>query len=235
VSKDDKTEATTNFLIAEFNALQERATSLEQVKSNQVNFFLIVVAGATAGLSGLSGVESFALYVPGTLFIASLVIFLLGIVTLYQSVNYSLSIVSFYRRCGRIRRWFMDNDPTIAPYLAFHAGDDQPTFKLPPSYLAFRGADAVLLIVNTVALSALIASLEMLAFGTTLNTAVTTAIVAGLLGWLLQHYLIYLRLDREEKRNSSYVHFPQVPVRPHAPQLAPSSSTEPAESAVAPE
>lgn len=232
MSRSENTEASTEFLIAEFTALQERATTLEQVKSNQVNFFLIVFAGITAGLSGLSNVDSFERYVPVSVFFASLVVFLLGIVTLYQSVNYSVSIVSFYRRAGRIRRWFMDNDPSIAPYMAFHAGDDQPTFKLPPSYLAFRGADAVLLIVNTVSLAALIASLEILAFGTTLNTAITTGTVAGLLGWLLQHYFIYLRLDKEEKRNSGNVHFPQIPAWPPAVQPANRSDME---SAVAPE
>jgi len=208
MSKTEKAEITVSFLLAEFNTLQERATNLEQVKSTQVNFFLIVVAAIIAGLSGLSSVPTLQTFMLDGIFVASFLVFLLGFATLYQSVNYSMSIVSFYRRAGRIRRWFVDFDKDIAPYVAFPPGDDRPRFKLTRSYLAFRGGDAVLLIINSVSFAGITTSLIASFFYFAPIFIFFVAIIVGVFAWFLQYQIIYRRLSNEEKRNINQIHFP---------------------------
>jgi hypothetical protein len=195
-------------MIAEFSALQERAAHLEQVKSTQVNFFLVVVAAVIAGVSSFSNNSNFQPYLPHTIFAASLLIFLLGFATLNQSVNYSMSIVSFYRRAGRIRRWFVNIDNNLAEYVAFPAGDDRPKFKLTRSYLAFRGGDAVLLTVNSVSFATIAASLMMNNLNFEPISVLIATIIFGIFAWLFQHRIVYRRLAIAEERDSRNIHFP---------------------------
>jgi hypothetical protein len=104
MSEAEKTQASVEFLIAEFNALQSHVTRLEEAKSNRVNFFLIVVAAAAAGISGLADAGRFGGSFEKVVAVAALAILGLGIATLNELVGYSESIVSLYRRAGRIRR-----------------------------------------------------------------------------------------------------------------------------------
>lgn len=201
-------EITTNFMLAEFTTLQERAAHLEQVKSTQVNFFLIMVAAIIAGVSGFSNLSTFQAYIPYSIFVASLLIFLLGFATLYQSVNYSMSIVSFYRRAGRIRRWFVNIDKDLAPYVAFPAGDDRPKFKLTRSYLAFRGGDVVLLIVNSASFTSILALLMTSIFNFQPMAILILIVIFAILAWLFQQQIVYLRLAKAEERDLKNIHFP---------------------------
>jgi hypothetical protein len=212
MNETEKIEVSVNFLIAEFNALQQRATTLEQVKSSQLNFFLLVVAATAAGLASLAGNAAFASYLPASFLFAFLFVFLLGVATLLQSVNYSVSIISFYRRAGRIRRWFVDFHQDIARYIAFQANDDRPPYKIMRSHIAARGGDAVLLMVNAASFAGVTASLAIILFKTELTGALVGGGLSGVAIWLIQYRLVQMQLSAEEQRKAEHVRFPYKPV-----------------------
>lgn len=121
-----KDELTSNFLLAEFSAVQDRIKSYEEIKSQRVNFFLLIVGAVAAGImTGLQAeiVQSNLLAIA---LISSVIISFIGIMSLYHQVITSVSIVTLYHRSGRIRKWFYDNDEDILPYLVFEPADDKP-------------------------------------------------------------------------------------------------------------
>jgi len=186
----------TEFLLTEFNALQDRAISLEEIKANRLNFFLLVVGVVVAGLSSLYGKSSFSSLYMTSVFVSAFVIFLLGILTLKNSVDYSIAIVSFYRKAGRIRRWFVENDPGIDKYVAFEPTDDRPKMKLSATFLAWRGGEPVLVVINMVSASVLVgAGLSL--FCRDVNPWMGMTLVAPIV-WFLQNFYISRRLEKQE-------------------------------------
>ena len=204
----DSGDSITDFLIAEYNALQDRAISLQQARSSRINFFLVVVAAVGAGSANLVGSQGFHISQYQYLPVIGLVAFsllTLGFFTLQQSIDDSVAIVIMYRRAGRIRLWFVEQDTTIAPYVAFHCGDDHPRMFAP--YLAWRGAEAAVLVINTVLLCAVTLSLVP---PVSWLMAAVEIVAATVVGWFLQTGYVRLRLWRAEQRAEGTVHFPSA-------------------------
>jgi len=122
------TEIAAQFLIAEFNALQERAKNFEEIKANRVNFFLLIVAAVGAIISAADQIKVLQQYFLESILLAAVVLLLLGLSTLQHSVYYSSAIVDFFRRAGRIRHWFIDFDRTIEDHFPFEPADDRPNY-----------------------------------------------------------------------------------------------------------
>jgi hypothetical protein len=202
MSNSKQDSGVTEFLIAEFNALQERAISLEQRKSNRVNFFLVVTAAVVAGSANLIDNMGFQAYRSAAVALAAFSLLVLGTLTLQQCIDDSVSIVAFYRRAGRIRLWFVECDVKIEPYVAFHYGDDRPRMYV--SYLAFRGGEAAILVTNVVLFCAIIIALFAPA---SWSIALIEIIIASLLAWFLQVAYVRGRLQRAEEIQEA-VHFP---------------------------
>jgi hypothetical protein len=201
-----RSDSIADFLIAEYNALQDRAISLQQTRSTRVNFFLVVVAAVVAGSANLVGSQGFQVIQYQYLSVIALValsLLTLGFFTLQQCVDESVAIVVMYRRAGRIRLWFVEQDAIVAPYVAFHYGDDHPRMSVP--HLAWRGAEAVVLVINTVLLC--VVSLSLISPTSWLMVAVEIA-VATVVGWFLQTGYVRVRLRRAEKQAKGDVHFP---------------------------
>lgn len=134
------------FLLAEFNAIQQRAIQIEQSKSSSVNFYLVIVAATIAGMPGLlSFVPRDAIRV--VLIATFTFIFIIGLLTLEHSVNQAINIIRLYRRAGKIRRYFLDQANDIQAYLSFEASDAFPRINLPDS-LSYRGAEVTVFTIN---------------------------------------------------------------------------------------
>jgi hypothetical protein len=58
-----------------------------------------------------------------------------------------------FRRMGRIRQWFLDQEPKLFPYLPFMTGDDKPAYYVEDAHL--RNTESILLIVNAVLIAML--------------------------------------------------------------------------------
>lgn len=204
--KNENDTHSSEFLLAEFDALQQRAAANEEIKSSRVNFFLIVVAAFVAGLSTV--LDKFPNYLLQITSTGSAVLLLLGLITLDQIVDYSISIVVFHQRAGRIRRWYVDNDKSIERYVPFPPNDDRPLIVINLSALVFRGADAIVMYINCVTLTLLILSFVAIIVPVFSWQWLGIAITSGVTAWYLQKAAIRFKLVRANQRRKNQIRFP---------------------------
>lgn len=191
------------FLLVEFNAIQQRAIQIEQSKASSVNFYLVIVAATIAGVPGiLSLVPKEASRV--VLIATFAFIFIVGLLTLEHSVNQAINIIRLYRRAGKIRRYFLDQDSDIKAYLPFEANDALPRINLPSS-LAYRGAEVTVFTINIVSVAIVFA-----VFFSFISwvLAVGAAIVVGGIAWVLQRRYFRKKLQRSEELAKRRITFP---------------------------
>jgi hypothetical protein len=196
-----------DFLIAEFNAIQDRAIGMEEIKSGRINFFLIIVAATVAGLSSLAGLTAF----PFIVFAGSVIIFVLGVSTLKSVMNYSVAIVILFRKAGRIRRWFVDNDKNIEKYVPFEANDDRPSIKIVPWLIGWRGGEPILFIINAIALSV---ALGLAVSYLSLFWAGVSAVAVFLITWSVQVLYMSRHLNKHEILENRKSMFPSIESKP---------------------
>ncbi len=201
--------ASAQFLIAEYNALQARAINLEEIKSGRLNFFLLIAGAIVAALSAFRGDSIFGYGYRSGVFLSAMILLLLGILTLKNSIDYSIAIVLLHRRAGRMRRWFVDHDESIKKYVAFEAADDRPRLKMPTSLLAWRGAEPVLLIINVISVS--VASAIAISFFRSEIFPWIGGAIAALLGWFFQNWYIARKLIKQERDEKKHALFPFQP------------------------
>lgn len=201
-------ELAAQFMIAEFNALQERAKNYDQMNANRVNFYLLAVAAVVGGLTALGDSPSFPfdyLWLAAGSFI---VLLFFGLSTLQHVIDFSGAAVVMYRRAGRIRRWFSDYDRSIQDYLAFEPSDARPLFTTP--YVVMRGGEAPLLVIN--ATLAAMAS-GIFCYKLTNKAEASSYVVALLIGvvaWIGQQVYIRFKMQRAEnsKDNLKAIKYP---------------------------
>jgi hypothetical protein len=186
------------FLLAEFNTLQERAQGYEHLNTTRVNFFLIAVAAVIGGLATIATIAN-STNLPFDYNLLTLGGFLgllfVGLATLKNVMDYSGMSVVLYRRAGRIRRWFVERDRGLRSYVAFEPTDALPPFTTP--YLVTRGAEAALLIINAALAVAL--SESVLGLGKQQGAWVHgVALVIGLVVWGVQQLYIHVTMKRAE-------------------------------------
>lgn len=195
-------EISANFLLSEFNALQSRAMALGNSQSNRVNFLLIIVAATLAGVSQVVNVAALQPYFRLVIFGAALGILLLGLFTLRQNVEDAAASVILFRRAGRIRLWFVEQNPRIARYVAFEYGDDKPAVDAP--FLSSRGGEGVILLINALAFCLVVGM--ALPFGG--MTILLSVLVSFVVAWMSQLCYIHKILKRSERRAADAINFP---------------------------
>jgi hypothetical protein len=144
ISKD----AISQYFSTEMQSITQRAIQYETMYLNKINFYLVIVTAAIGGLILSAGISEIkAILLP----ISCLVLFFLfitGWVTLIQGLDLSANSTLMYRRLGRIRQWFLDQEPNLYLYLPFTPGDDRPKFYA--QYERTRSVESILLIVNAI-------------------------------------------------------------------------------------
>lgn len=198
------------FLIAEFNALQERAKNFEDIKASRVNFFLLVVAAAGAIFSTANQIDLLKQYYLESIILTALVLLLLGLSTLKHSVDYSGAIVILFRLAGRARRWFVDFDEKVAPYVAFEPADDRPKFSISYSLLAWRGAETVVMLFNVISSTAIAGCIVFMIVKFTPIFALIILVGVAISTWYLQGLYVYRRMLNVQNSDSELrrIHFP---------------------------
>ena len=199
-----------DFLLAEFEALQERAISVEDIKSNRVNFFLILVGATLAGFSGLANVSEIGGLYLALVGLGAFVLLLLGLSTLKNLSDYSISRVILLRRAGRVRRWFVERDPSIREYVAFPPNDDRPKMFIGDSLLSWRGGEPAIVITNATMVS-IIAGIGLSKLLLTEGTVIGMALIF-LLAWKAQVWYLKRKLLEIQKWDLKRVNFPSEDV-----------------------
>ncbi len=203
MSDRESTTSSKEFLLAEFNALQQRATQLEQIKSSAINFFLLIVAATVTGTPTLATLITNNLFKNILLTIAPLLIFIFGLLTLNNSIDLSVAAVAHLRRAGRIRRWFVEQNSMIERYVAWEPVDDRPRIYVPR--LSFRGSEVAVSFINIICAS-------LVAFTTLSYLHLPSSIIfspfVGVITWYVQRYFVKKKLKHAEELDRQNVYFP---------------------------
>lgn len=192
-----------DFLLAEFNNLQQRATQLEQLKSSSVNFFLLIVAAVATGVPTITSVISDLSHKKIVLTTTPLLLFIFGILTLNNSIDYAIAAIAHLRRAGRIRLWFVKQDPTISEFVPWEPADNRPKIYIPR--LSFRGSEVSVSLINTIsaALPVYVLLSDISILVSIIGFSVTIISI-----WFLQKYFIEKKLREAERLDLQNVHFP---------------------------
>jgi len=196
------------FLLAEFTALQDRAIALTNSQSNRVNFLLILVAATLAGIGQIASNPLLQAYLTPVIQTAALGVLVLGLFTLRHNVDDAGATVNLFRRAGRIRLWFVEQNPRIAGYVPFEYADDKPAMDVP--FLSFRGAEAILFLINALAFCTLVVT--TIRFANNVFVLVEF-LIAFVIAWVSQAYYVHNVLRKEELRSASGAKFPYEKMR----------------------
>jgi len=206
----DKEEIVAQYLVAEFEVLNQRAIQHNQVIASKVNFYLAIVTAIAGGLLVAGSSDQFRPYLLPVACLALGLSCLLGIATLSQVLDLVASSRVLLRRAGRIRKWFLDFDASLLPYLPFKAADDRPSFYV--RHARLRDVESSLLLGNAAAAATLAGLLFFLGYSILpqsrfLHEWVPYLIALGInvavfiLSWMLQtrhiHRFLY-EVEREE-------------------------------------
>jgi len=211
MAETTKLECASQFLLAEFNSLQERARSYELIKSSRVNFFLVIVAAVGGIFTTISKMKVVESYFVETLLALSIMVLLLGLLTLNTLIDYSVAIVMFYRRAGRIRKWFVDLKLDIEKYIAFDATDQRPKFTISSRLIHWRGGESVLMLINCLAFSLIAGILIFKSINISIVVKMFVLTIIGILFWFLQLQYIHKKMRDAERSKGAVnnVNFPK--------------------------
>jgi len=125
-------EIIAQYLIAEFEALHQRAQAHEGIIIARTNFFIALTTAVFGGfLLFLREYDRDWTLLSVIVIISLLFLLAIGWTIFTQSIDSKASIAIYYRRAGRIRQWFIDNAPNIEIYLPFAPTDARPLLYVP--------------------------------------------------------------------------------------------------------
>lgn len=212
MTKSNDIEIVSQFLLAEFNSLQETARDYEKIKSNRVNFYLLIIAAAGAIFSTISNIKFLESYLVESSILICLLILILGLLTLKTLSDYSISIVVFYRKTGRIRKWFISQNPDIEKYVGFGASDDIPKFIIDNHLIHWRGGETILLFLNCLSFSLISIILMFEIINLHILILIILSFILGCFFWFIQ--VKYINRKMKKVENSEYVkkqvNFPSI-------------------------
>jgi hypothetical protein len=193
-----------SFMLAEFATLQSLRADISSTGESRVNFFLVTVSAAIAGLGLLSKSPSmqWLLSVVAGPVLGGLLAF--GLVTLLRATERAVNMTVYARGLNRIRRYFVELDPDVADHLILPIWDDTPSFVgmgwLPDRWqfvgplLSLEGLVAV---VNSVVASVIV-SANTLAIQQRWKAASRGSAIAFMAAYAVQAGYVYLRLKKAE-------------------------------------
>jgi hypothetical protein len=208
-------EIIATYLIAEFEALHQRADQKEQLIGTKISGYLTstsLIAGALLLVADSSYLQKFFLEISGGI---STAISLIGIVTLIQVLDLRASAQFFYRRAGRIRKWFLTHASDLQPYLPFIVGDNTPPYLEEEAPL--RSTEGIILLLNTISvcfsisISTWILGSRILLINTSTLLYTILFVICPIIScvvWLLQMRWIKAELQKRETSEQVRILFP---------------------------
>lgn len=205
--KNEKAEIVATYLLAEFDQLHQRASIQEQAITNKVNFFLVAVTTVIGGVFVLGRDYINSPYFLLFVCVASLFMLLVGLSTFLQVLDLIANMTFYYRRAGRIRRWFFDFAPEVVLYSPFVPSDEKPSYFPKKGFL--RGMDTVLILLNALLLSAITTSIifiysqqGVIRTYQAVNMSLLFGGISFVTGWAIQTFYFGHFLKRKDIRES---------------------------------
>lgn len=217
------------YLTAEMEGIHSRAIHYDQTLAGKINFFLVIVTAFSGGLvlaAASDNTTLVSLTLPAACMVLTFLL-IIGVSTLRQCMDLAATVTTLYRRVGRIRKWFTDQDVDFEKYLPFTVGDDRPQFN--PNYALLRGMETILLLVNAAVAGVLVGfvyisivfyfNIQFLPLPQTthLVVALGTGTITAFIAWLIQLGYANRFMKRWETRQKEtrMVHFPSDPKFPN--------------------
>ena len=205
MEKEPNLDRSAQYLLAEMQTINEKATLYEQIKSNRVNFFLLIVGATGASFSFLSrhpALKGYEIWLAQAL---SILVLVLGFFILRDMTEYSAAIIFQYRWAGRIRRWFLEDNLSLEKHLPFRAVDDRPKFT--ESNIFWKSSETIILLINCYLFALIIG---LLFYSLSIVLAIVSALIGGIIFWFVQRFYTTSKMKRFE--NSNYakrtIYFP---------------------------
>lgn len=215
-------EAIAQYIISDMEMLTQRALQLENRHENKVNFYLVIVTAVVGGLLIFSSNENVEPIVFPIACMVLLVLHILGWITLHQGIDLSSGAASLFRRISRLRQWFLDQEPSLLPFLPYTPGDDQPHIYV--EHMPLRRMETILLFVNAVLLGTFVGVgwiylyFEVIIFRYTHDwisylIALILGVVTSAISWIAETSYARNFMKRIEQKhiNDGMIHFPSQP------------------------
>ncbi|MEM7330818.1 MAG: hypothetical protein AAF490_01910 [Chloroflexota bacterium] len=118
------------FLIAEFQETNQEYRRRKEEGLSRLNFFIALTTTVWGGVIALNEFSSIDILTWQAISIGALIFLLaVGWEFHHYSIKRGISTDEIVRAMARIRRYFVDHDPSILPYLTWKT-DDEPTILL---------------------------------------------------------------------------------------------------------
>ena len=177
-----------------------------------ITYYLIALVVAGAIFSALIPFsDKYPIFrLETVILIIAIPLLVFGIATFRDLVGYSVAIISYYRRAGRVRRWFVDHDQEIAPYVAFQPTDDRPQFRIPFSLVAWRGGESIIMLFNAILFSVILNFFFQSIANTNPIIDAVLIIVLASLAWFFQSNYVVIKMNKVQVSylQVGEVHFP---------------------------
>ena len=202
-------EDVVDFLVAEYNAINEEGRRLRVEGLNKLNFFLTLTVALFAGVVGLYQAQANS-NSPDYTFVqliavgASLFLIVIGWFAFLYTIQRDIFADFNIRATGRISRYFSNSRPRIRPYLLWQ-DHDEPTGYLTHNRSAIRR-------IIQVVLSFLVALVTGLTSNFILDSSAVsfaTGTLGLLISWGFFHWYAARRLRAAFSRASAEVRFPK--------------------------
>lgn len=217
-------DALAQHLTTELDLLNQSVFHARDMLMNKVNFFLVLVTAIGSGLFLMAGVDTLRIMVVPIACLVVGILLLMGVNTLQQGLDLSGSAITYHRRAGRIRKWFVEQDSSVEPFMPFTVADNMP--RISSNFINLRGTESILLIMNSTLAGTLISLVVVfvdyylahkMLNSTTFDEllpgyliALGIGIVSFMVAWMLQvRYVKWFMNDWDKRQEELHLfHFP---------------------------
>lgn len=213
LSQRQAEDPSTAVMIAEHERLSALYLYNSELGEKRISLYLTVVSAGAAVLVGVAQfrVEMSLLLWPGIGFL--LAVLIIGVLTFYRLVERRVRATEYLRAINRIHSYFVQHDPSLAPFFYWPACDDNPSFR--GKGTALEALRDVVALLNSLFVGALVAVATFIVFSdrfAQLDVAAGIAVAAA--AWFLQEGLERRILTRAEREAQKYVNFPAPAAKP---------------------
>jgi hypothetical protein len=200
-------------MIAEHERLAALYLYNSDLGEKRISLYLTVISAGAAVLVGLAQFrfEMSLLLWPAIGFLIGVVV--IGLLTFYRLVERRMRATEYLRAINRIHSYFVQHDPTLAPFFYWPACDDIPSFR--GKGTALEALRDVVALLNSLFVGALVAVATFILLNEQFaQLDVVAGLVVATAAWFLQEGLERRILTGAERDALKFVRFPGTAGKP---------------------
>lgn len=208
-------EESVNFLLAEYELVNQRIAESEELGNTRVNYFLTLTTAVIGG-SGIANIISAqhgnGIQINLTLTVALTALLAYGLITLARILHRNGITDELKRKSDQIRSFFVERDPTIRQFVAFDPAKQSPTRTAKwkhPFTVGSGGLVQTVALLNTFITVSLMGTFLSLILPTLFPQNPPIALLGALAlvafaSWVVQWYYVLTQVRRKESEETSF-------------------------------